>query len=259
MLVLVLSAATASGLARHSTWARARAPQSTWAAPGSGPLSDARAAALITSQPENRPANAPANEYVPTEPQLRKFYSARNNHGETTVQWNPLYRFVTGRSRLVHASTDDLIQWVAHKWGIPEDVIRAQMMRESGWNMSQLGDRRTVRATWYSQYPRQARLARTSDVFSSMGIAQVKWVPDGSIGAGSEPLRWRSTAFNLDFFAATVRYYYDGHCGWCGSGYHAGQSWNSVGAWYSPLPWGGPQARLYIYQVQRIIRQKSWQ
>jgi len=46
----------------------------------------------------------------------------------------------SGRSTLAHPSTDDLIQWTAHKWGIPEDVVRAQMAVESWWRQSDMGD-----------------------------------------------------------------------------------------------------------------------
>ena len=91
-----------------------------------------------------------------------------------------------------------------------------------------------------------------------MGIAQVKWSPDGSVGAGTEPLRWESTAFNLDYYAATVRYYYDGYCSWCGRGYAAGQQWNSIGAWFNPYPWNNSGQQSYIQEVQRELALRTW-
>jgi hypothetical protein len=233
-------------------------PQTAWVAPGSKPLSDARAAAQVTPQLETRSANASANDYVPTDAELSAFYSAKNNYGQPVVQWNPLLSYVTGRPGLSHPSTDDLIQWVAHKWGIPEDWIRAEMVTESWWRMSTLGDRTTVSSSWYSMYPPQARVAGTSDVYESLGIAQVRWIPDGSVGAGTEPLRWKSTAFNLDYYAATLRYYYDGLCSWCTSGYGAGQAWNSVGAWFSPYPWNNSGAQSYIHNVQTELANRTW-
>ena len=60
-----------------------------------------------------------------------------------------------------------------------------------------------------------------------VGLALTEKVKGFKVGAGTEPLRWRSTAFNLDVYGATLRYYYDGRCSWCGPGYAPGQSWNS--------------------------------
>ena len=235
-----------------------RGAQTSWAPPGARPLSDARAAALVVHHRETRPANAAYNDYVPTGAQLRAFHSARAQDGRLADREVPERRYVTGRPGLRHPSTDDLIQWAAHKWGIPEDWIRAQMARESRWRQADPGDRSAVSSAWYSQYPAQARVAGTSDVWESMGISQVKWRPDGSVDAGTEPLRWESTAFALDFYAAVIRYFYDGSCDWCGPGYSAGQEWNSIGAWYEPLPWGNPLARAYVKSVQSELASRAW-
>jgi hypothetical protein len=151
-----------------------------------------------------------------------------------------------------------LIQWASHKWRIPTDWIRAQMEKESSWDQSDLGDRETVSSSWYGLYPPQARIAGTSDVYQSMGLSQVKWRPDRSQGAGTEPLRWKSTAFSLDYYGATIRFYYDGLCDWCGSGYTAGQAWNSVGAWYQPTPWANRDAQKYVRDVQEGLADRAW-
>jgi hypothetical protein len=164
--------------------------------------------------------------------------------------------YVTGRSGLTSPSTDDLIQQTAQKWGIPEDWVRAEMVKESRWNHSQLGDRRTVANPLL--YPAHSRIAGTSDVWESLGITQVKWRPDNSVGNGSEPLRWKSTAFNLDFYAATVRYYYDGLCSWCSTGYTAGQQWNSIGAWFQPSPWANSGAQSYVESVKTYLTNRTW-
>jgi hypothetical protein len=177
----------------------------------------------------------------------------------TPIQYNPLVKHVTGRPGLTDPSTDDLIQWAAHKWGIPEDLMRAQMVTESSWRQSTLGDRASVPPEWYAQYPAQAQIPGTSDVYQSMGIAQVKWRPDNSLHTGTEPLRWKSVAFNLDFYAATVRYYYDGLCRWCTAGYGAGQDWNSVGAWFNPQPWLNPGQLDYIQKVMGNLAARTWE
>lgn len=234
-------------------------PQTTWAPIGAKPLADDEAASLITHEPETRPENVAANNYRPSDSELGAFFATRDPSGVTPADYNPLAQYVTGRPGLSDPSTDDLIQWAAHKWGIPEDLMRAQIATESSWRQSQLGDRATVPPAWYDQYPPQARIPGTSDVYQSMGIAQIKWRPDNSLHTGTEPLRWKSVAFNLDFYAATVRYYYDGLCSWCTIGYSAGQDGNSVGAWFSPQPWLNPGQLGYVQQVMGHLANRTWE
>ena len=229
-----------------------------WSAVGAKPLSDAAAAALVVHRPEQRPGNVTANKYVPSAAQISAFRAARNQYGQTAVQFNPLNAYVDGLDGLANPSTDDIIQWAARKWGIPVDWLRAQYVQESYWRQSQLGDRTAVSALWYVLYPLSAQLPGGLEVYESMGISQVKWRPDNSIGTGAEPLRWLSTAFNADYQAAMVRYYYDGYCGWCGAGYAAGQKWNSIGAWFSPSPWANGGAQSYVASVQAHLAERPW-
>ncbi len=96
-----------------------------------------------------------------------------------------------------------------------------------------------------------------------MGITQIKWEQD-LIGPGTEPLRWKSTAFNVDYQAAQVRYYFDGDCAWCAyeGGYKAGDEWNSIGAWFFPggagYPWGNSYQEEYIGWVKEALAAKPW-
>ncbi len=268
---------TAAGLAHPE-----RHPQTVWAAcnrrarrggPSTfHPLSDAAAAALVTPEPETRPDNArsyrlsgrtyPApNDDVPTAAQLRAVRRSRVSNGESAVQFDPYYADVDGRDGLRHPSTDELIQWAAHKWGIPENWLRAEYVHESYWNQFMLGDDTPVSAAWYRRYPSQARSAGGA-VYQSMGITQVRWAPDGSLNPGSEPLRWESTAFNIDWQAATLRFYYDNPQGrraaWNDASYRPCQAWNSLGAWYRPYPWNNSGQHQYAGAVQQILRQRGW-
>lgn len=233
-------------------------PQVTWAPRGRQPLPDKAAASLVSHQPEIRPSNQAPNNFVPTKAQLRAFHAAVNPvDGKTASQENHWYAYVTGRPGLKSPSTDDLIQWVAHKWGIPEDWLRALAAFESLWHQDWNGDLATVPARWYKLYPWRARAA-SGQVYESMGIAQIRWLPDNSLNVGSGALRWMSTAFNLDYMGATIRYYYDGDCHWCGPGYSSGQKWASIGAWNRPQPWGGPRQQWYIAKVRRALTQRVW-
>ena len=94
----------------------------------------------MTRRPEVRTDNAAANAYVPSDSELAAFHAARDSYGEAESYFNPLRRYVTGRSTMSHPSTDDLIQWAAHKWGIPENIVRAQMAVESWWRQDAMGD-----------------------------------------------------------------------------------------------------------------------
>jgi hypothetical protein len=240
----------------------APAPLSAWVPATGGsyvPLSDAQAAADVTPEPETRPANAPENQDMPSAAALQAFYSARNNHGQSVVQANPYDAYVTGHYT---GTTDEIIQWAAWKWGIPADWLRAEYVSESDWNMSQLGDITTVTPAEYAQYPAAARVGGTDEVYQSMGITQVKWNPDGSVGAGTEPLRWQSTAFNADYQAAQIRFYFDDPGGvrseWGDATYAPGNAWDSLGGWYSPYPWLNAGQLAYVAAVQARLAARTW-
>jgi Ca-dependent carbohydrate-binding module xylan-binding len=238
------------------------APRLTWAPVGASPLSDEEATTLVTHRPETRPENSAANDYVPTDAELDAFHSAPGI-------FNPLTRYVTGQPGLPDPSTDDLIQWAAQKWGIPEDWLRAEYVQESNWYQNLgpnrgWGDSRSMSESECLQHPSFARIDSNGDghcdgAYESLGITQVKWRPSDSPHPGTEPLRWKSTAFNIDYQAATVRYYYDGLCNWCGAGYSAGQAWNSIGAWFSPKPWLNSGQLGYIGRVQSNLANRVWE
>ena len=172
---------------------------------------------------------------------------------------NPYYKYVTGNFT---GTTDEIIQWVSRKWGIPLDWLRAEYAQESMWKQAALGDMRTVTAAEYAQYPPQARVAGTLKVYDSMGLTQVKWRPDGYAGAGTEPMRWQSTAFNADYQAATIRFYYDNpqglRSGWGDATYAPGNGWNALGGWYSSYPWLNAGQLSYISAVQGRLAVRTW-
>jgi hypothetical protein len=205
---------------------------------------------------EPRSDNTDENAYRPTPAELAATMGTeRNRFGQLISEWNPRAKFVTGN---FSGTTDEILQWAAHKWGVPEDWARAQAVTESDWHMSQLGDRLNVADT--TPYPVFSRIRGTSDLWESLGIMQIRWNhPDparNSAGIGAEPLRWKSTAFNADYTYAQIRYYFDGLCDWCGAGYSAGQQWPSIGAWFNPSPWNS--AGTYISHVQAHLASRDW-
>jgi hypothetical protein len=228
-----------------------------WRAAGAAPRSDEEAAALVTPRIENRPENAVANRYSPNAVELAAFhnavYGAGPNAGSRADAYNPLLKHVTGDFT---GTTDEIIQWAAHKWGIPDDLLRAIAVNESSWRQGARGDREDgVNALLY---PVQSRLD-SNTVYESLGLTQIKWRPDGSLNPGTEPLRWKSTAFNADYAGANIRYYFDGYCDWCGPGYEPDQEWLSVGAHYQPSPWGNDGMLSYIDHIREHWWGRPWE
>ena len=190
-------------------WAACSANARTGRASTFRPLSDARAASLVTYKAEDRRFNArpftvggkryaAANYYMPSSAEVQRFHHAVTSTHQSVLRFNPYFVYVDGRDGLRRPSTDELIQWAAHKWGIPEDWLRAEFVQESYWNQWQLGDETSVSSRWYHLYPPQSRVPGSGNVYESLGITQVKWAPNGSVGPCSEPQRWKTTAFNLD-------------------------------------------------------------
>jgi hypothetical protein len=231
---------------------------------GFHPLSDSDAAAHVRPATETRPANASANADVPSDRQLRAFYASKDESGTPITQHNPYLARVTGRFA---GTTDEIVQWAAWKWGIPEDWLRAQYVNESDWRQSALGDRTYVGPRNATRYPPRSREKNsrgddTGYVWQSMGITQVKWRSDGTLSPGTEPLRWESTPFNVDYEAATVRFFYDDpqrrRSAWGDSSYKPGNAWLSIAGWFRPYPWDNPAQRAYANEVRGILAGRTW-
>ena len=192
---------------------------------GSPVLSDSEAAARVRrSSWEPRPENATANRTVPTAAEISWFRALRPE---------PFMNRVTGNFT---GTTDEIIQWAAHKWGIDEDVVRSVATAESWWRMSAVGDNG-----------------------ESHGLMQVRF----KYHPGTEPAA-RSTAFNVDYWGAVQRYYYEGHGTWLntaggnGATYAAGDFWGSIGTWYSGR-WRDAGALGYIDKIAQDTADKPWE
>ena len=176
--------------------------------------SDATCAALVRDAPEIRPANATFNQ--------------------TRGQQNPAlpgyYGRVTGN---FVGTTDEIIQWAACKWGIDEDIVRAQTAKESWWFQRSGGDftlrpdavrprppdrrRRPARAV-----PRVDRRAAGALPVLGLGVPARHDLdglqPRRGDGRPAELLRRHETWLN------TVER---------GREYVAGDLWGCVGTWFS--------------------------
>jgi autotransporter family porin len=195
--------------------------------------SDAECAARVSrSSWEPRPDNTTANHTNVYAQGHRLTGSYLNQYGYE--------RRVTGNFT---GTTDEILQWGACKWGIDEDIVRAQAAKEGYWHQSTLGDCNggTVSETHGCQ---------------SVGILQVKDANIPPTHPGTWPYAYESTAFNVDYTYAVWRSCFEGKETWLGNGYHAGDVWGCVGRWFSGNWYISSQN--YIAGVRNYLANKSW-
>ncbi len=136
-------------------------------------------------------------------------------------------------------TTDQILQWVACKWGIDEDVVRAQIAKESWWRMDTIGDNG-----------------------ESFGLGQVRVPYHGT--AFVDDNAKRSSAYNVDYTYAVWRSCFEGELTWLndpgverGATYAAGDVKGCLGVWFSGR-WYTDPARQYIAAVDDYLTQRIW-
>jgi hypothetical protein len=220
--------------------------------PGSALPSDSTCASHVNySAFEPRPDNYAADHRVPSAAQIANLHP-----------WNPLIgmddksdslrRRVTGN---FIGTTDEILQWVACKWGIDVNIIRAEAVTESTWHQSQLGDYTTNQSlcppgTWNG-----------SSCYQSYGILQIKYTYFQS----EWPMSRDDTAFNADFVYGWLRNCYEGWADYLYQStpaagyarYHAGDIWGCLGFWFSGT-WYDQGAINYINVTKGYYTQEPW-
>jgi Big-like domain-containing protein len=217
----------------------------------------ARCAQLVSASSsswEPRPENAIANQTIPTASDLQSFYDeplfSRNVSSKDFARVDGNF---TG-------TTDMLIRWAACKWGIDEDVLRAQAVNESQWTQSSNADLRTDQTKcmaggwdgWTGSFCNQ-----------SYGLMQIK-----VFDYNAWPEAWTSTAFNVDFRGAFQRACMNGDIsylvGQTAQGHPTYPSrsrkemlWGCIGEWASG-GWYDSGATTYINRVQQLLAEKPW-
>lgn len=202
------------------------------------PRADADCASRVTRNPwEPRPENFAANHTVPTGP-------VPWNNNSSWTYWSAfmaLRNKVTGNFT---GTTDEIIQWAACKWGIDENLIRAQAVVESYWVQSTQGD-------------------LANGKYHSFGLMQVSQDdPNGNLLKGGYPYTAQDTALNVDYYGAEMRAcyegaFYDGGSWLYGGTQVKGDLWGCAGYWYSGN-WYDAGAQTYIAQVKNYLNTKPW-
>jgi autotransporter family porin len=179
------------------------------------------------------PTGAQCASRVRAAPEVRAVNQTQNNTRGTRA--NTLYPGVDGNFT---GTTDQILQWVACKWGIDEDIVRAQIAKESWWKMSAVGDNG-----------------------ESFGLGQVR-VPYHATAFVDDNAK-RSSAYNLDYTYAVWRSCFEGKETWLntverGATYVAGDAEGCLGVWFTGR-WRIPDALTYIAAVNDYRAQRIWE
>lgn len=217
---------------------------------------DSQASAVVHhSSWEPRSENTTANHTVPPSSFTSAGYSGMQNHAA-------VFGRVTGNFT---GTTDEIIQWAAAKWGLPDEVIRADAVTESYWyqNNKDAGGK-PIQGQGYGDFGSCGGSPAPSGYGSagpaSFGLMQDKWCSfkDASApGYDGWPWSEQSTAYNLDLYGAVIRGCYEGYDTWLGNGYAAGDLYGCLGRWFSGT-WYGSGAQNYIDTVKTHYANKEW-
>jgi hypothetical protein len=242
---------------------------------------------------EPRPENYTQNHAKPDAAAVHSSLKSRPRTSDGTYksQWDSwLLPRVGGQFT---GTTDEILQWAACKWGLPDNVLRAVAARESTWfqglhytdgscywnrgcgdafpaadassqvycdGLAKFGhDYQTEiqSAVGASPYPPEAGMCPKT--FSILGIMSW-WSPSwGFNWAGNQngafPFNRDSTAFAADYYAAEIRGCYNG---WQGTAnFTAGDLWGCVGIWYSGT-WHDSAADAYAGRVRTELANHTW-
>jgi hypothetical protein len=178
-------------------------------------------------------------------------------------------------------TTDEIFQWAACKWGLPDDVLRAIAVRESTWYQYETypsgrcvlhfscGDIHPTStpdsntfcdhiATFGHDYQQDYSDGICPKTFGIVGV--MSWqAPSWGLMAnnqnGTFPFNRNSTAFAVDYVASYLRGCYEGWITWLNT--TPGDLWGCVGSWYSG-DWYSSAANLYISNVKKELNNYTW-
>ncbi len=203
------------------------------------------------SSSEPRSNNTPANQSVPTHQQIAQLAPWNETIG-VDPKADGLRKQVTGNFT---GTTDEIFQWVACKWGIDANIVRAEAIVESHWHQNQRGDYTANRSacppgSWDGQ-----------GCYQSYGILQIKYIYNQS----AWPMSRDNTAFSAEYVYGVIRTCFEGWATYLKTltplpgypQYQAGDLWGCLGRWYSG-GWYDQGAIDYIQKVKTALAEKAW-
>jgi autotransporter family porin len=223
------------------------APHFATLPPGAALPTGEACAQLVPAAPETVPANAGYNATPGTQRLPADFFDAGSHDPRAADQLAPR---VDGHYT---GTTAQVLQWVACKWGIDEDLVRAQARMESSWRQAMMGDW-TAEPSYCAPGHGIGVDGRDGRCPESWGTLQVRY----RFFRGAFPDAIASTAFNVDAAYAVWRACFEGYEWWLadvaapGHAYGPGDAYGCMGRWYSG-EWYDPLANRYIECVHRIV------
>lgn len=153
-------------------------------------------------------------------------------------------------------TTDEILQWVACKWGIDEDLVRAQTAKESWWNQSNLGDRNDDQDACHP-----ALRTPGSPCPESVGILQVRYLYHSEAFEDLNALL--STSYNADYTYEGWRRCFEGELTWLndverGRTYGPGDARGCLGTWFTGR-WYIPRGDAYLAAIDDYIARRIWE
>lgn len=265
--------------------------------PASGSLStlpdDASCGAQVhASQWEPRPANAKRNQTL-IDPAPWHAAVAQRPYDPSWHNWNQLLDRVDGQIPNPTPTTDEIFQWAACKWGLPDNVLRAAAYQESTWyqyleKLSPPAAHAHICVLHYScgdivpapgnadtatycswvaflggyDYQQDYAPGVCPETFSILGIKSWQAPAWGQMPGnmnGSFPFNRNSTAFAADYYGSFLRGCFEGWITWLhpAAGASMDDLWGCVGAWFSG-DWHSAAADAYIADVQGFFNSHVW-
>jgi len=201
------------------------------------------------------PSDAAGSAQVRPAPEVRALNAGPNARAGGPALSGPYRNRVTGNFT---GSTDEIIQWVACKWGLPTDVVRAQVTVESWGRQYFLGDWTSSGSHCAPGHPIGAD-GKAGQCPESLSLLQIKY----QYNKDAFPAVEQSSAYGLDYAYAMWRSCYEGGDSWLndverGREYRAGDAWGCIGRRYAGR-WYNSAAQTYINRVQIDLAAKRWQ
>jgi hypothetical protein len=235
---------------------------------------------------EPRPQNREENHTMPSVKEVHRAFASRprSRGGSYARKWDTwLLPRVTGHFT---GTTDEIFQWAACKWGLPDNLLRAIGVRESTWYQflhfrdgsvypqrgsgdyfSSADAESTVYCDFLARFGHDyqsemgaGQCPRTFSIAGVMSWQDPSWGRWTDNQNGTFPFDRDSTAFALDFLGSQLRGCFEGWERWLGAGgtgYRAGHIWGCVGAWYAGA-WHSGAANDYIAKVHTEFTRRVW-
>jgi hypothetical protein len=155
-------------------------------------------------------------------------------------------------------TTEQVLRWAACKWGVDEDLVKAQAAVESWWRQRTKGDWGSDAAACPPGHGLGAD-GRPGQCPQSYGILQNRFPYERSSWPGIQS----STAMNADTAYAIWRACFEGYERWLndverGRQYGAGDALGCMGRWFSGR-WHTQAAEDYVTKVKGYLADRVWE